>query len=520
MPTTTLANIRSKVAKKLYAGRFPIVSTTTGDSDSTTVLTDSVLAPSAQTEDYVGAWVFVAEQPDAVDSTANINEGAQFSASDTTLTVTDGTLFTVGDGIQFGAGATPDAEVCRVTAVNVNDLTVVRGIQGTTATTHENADNVFIVGPAVGEIARVTNVSFSGSTSNLTLAPALSASLISGTNYELHYRFYPINVRDKANEILENIRRAIWLPLSLVTDGDMEATGTTDWTASGTGGDPTLAKNTSTVLFGRQSLSVTNDGSTTVGQAQSTALPLPPNTQVLVAAVAYITSGDSAKLTLAGSATSDGTYVEIDTAESAASGWVLFLFTATLTSTQEWVRVYLESQAASDVTYWNFVSVLPVQRRVYDYPSALEWSEDFDEVFYLPLDEALSATTDDNVYRIFNTTFKKWTSAEVLRDETAVVPYRFQLNRGNISRPLFVRGFIDYATLTDDTDTTTAPEDIIVDLTYADMMDAWAQEELADDKPELAVAKSAKAVQVRQMLAPRILHFFKQRGVVRGTKRR
>ncbi|KKL51090.1 hypothetical protein LCGC14_2298930, partial [marine sediment metagenome] len=143
MPTTTFATLRQKVIKKLYAARYPIIGTTTSDSDSLTLVKDTSLSPAAQIEDFIECWVHIAEQAAAIDSTADINEGGQFSASDTTLTVTDGTVFTVGDGIQFSATATASGEICRITAISTNDLTIVRGIQSTTATTHENADNVF-----------------------------------------------------------------------------------------------------------------------------------------------------------------------------------------------------------------------------------------------------------------------------------------------------------------------------------------------------------------------------------------
>ncbi|KKL48338.1 hypothetical protein LCGC14_2326520, partial [marine sediment metagenome] len=277
-----------------------------------------------------------------------------------TLTVQDGTKFTVGDGIQFSATATASGEICRVTAIATNDLTIVRGIQSTTATTHENSDNVNIVGPSVGEIARVIDVAFGGANSKLTVAPGFSASLVSGTDYEVHYKFYPNHVRDKANEILENIRRPILLPLTLVPDGDMEDTGTVSvyWTAAGTGGDPTLAKDTSTVLHGRQTLSITNGGGVTLGYAKSNSVYMSQHTVVFVATDVYITAGDKAKLTLYDVT---GT-VAIETAESAATGWVHLAFTASLPDDCEEVQVWLESPAVSDVTYWGSVQLLKASR--------------------------------------------------------------------------------------------------------------------------------------------------------------
>jgi hypothetical protein len=66
------------------------------------------------------------------DSTAVINEGAEFSATDTTLTVDDGTQFAANQLIKI------DDEVLRITAIATHNLTVVRGQAGTTAAAHDD----------------------------------------------------------------------------------------------------------------------------------------------------------------------------------------------------------------------------------------------------------------------------------------------------------------------------------------------------------------------------------------------
>jgi len=72
------------------------------------------------------------------DSGADINEGGQLSASDTTLTVTDGTVFSVGDYIKI------DNEILFISAISTNDLTVKRGKLGTSAATHEDSTDIYI----------------------------------------------------------------------------------------------------------------------------------------------------------------------------------------------------------------------------------------------------------------------------------------------------------------------------------------------------------------------------------------
>ena len=75
----------------------------------------------------------------AVDSTTTVNEGATYAAGDTTLTVADGTQFTVGDSIYI------DSERLSVTAIAINDLTVTRGVNGTSDVAHVNLQPISIV---------------------------------------------------------------------------------------------------------------------------------------------------------------------------------------------------------------------------------------------------------------------------------------------------------------------------------------------------------------------------------------
>ena len=68
-----------------------------------------------------------------------INEGAEFSNSDTTLTVTSGTGIAANDFILIGD------EILEVTAVSTNDLTVTRGQQGTDASAHADGSTVILI---------------------------------------------------------------------------------------------------------------------------------------------------------------------------------------------------------------------------------------------------------------------------------------------------------------------------------------------------------------------------------------
>ena len=470
-----------------------------------TALSDSELAPSAQIEDYEGRWVYISTQPTATSSGALLDEA--LGATDTIIDIDvsgtdDAAPFAPGDGIQV------EDEIMRVTAVNLTteDLTVVRGIQGTTAATHAENTAVSIIGPAVGEITRVTNVDFSGKSSVLFVSPALSCRLVSGQEYEIHYELYPTKIHTKIDEILENIRAPIWVPLSLITDGDMEDDPTSNYTAS----NAILTEETTNVLFGRKSLNVTTTSAN--GYAYSGSVFVPPNTEVFCSTDCYVAAA-TVKFILYDVTNSE----EIETAESGVDGWVHLEFVTTTPSDCERIRLHLVGQGAIDVIYFNNAVLLPTRRKLYDYPSALEWSEDLNGVFYYPRGTALSGDSEDKSFAVLENKAEKWSEISMIRDETAVTPYRIQIHKTPINRSLFVRGLVDYNTLTSDSSTTYAPSDIVIDLVYAELLDIWAQEDIDNGNEPAAITKEKRAEIIRARLSPRMHHFRPLVGKTRGT---
>jgi hypothetical protein len=69
-------------------------------------------------------------------TTTTINEGATFSSTDNTLTVTSSTSLTIGDYIRIGN------EFLTIGGITGNDLSVIRGQFGTTPTTHADGATV------------------------------------------------------------------------------------------------------------------------------------------------------------------------------------------------------------------------------------------------------------------------------------------------------------------------------------------------------------------------------------------
>ena len=97
-----------------------------------------------------------------------INEGAEFSDSDTTLTVTDGTVFTNGQTIKV------DNEYMTISGIATNDLTVSRGAFNSTAVAHDDGSDV--TGVFIG-------------TSEVSNYPDITCSLKSDTAGTLYFDF-------------------------------------------------------------------------------------------------------------------------------------------------------------------------------------------------------------------------------------------------------------------------------------------------------------------------------------------
>ena len=494
-PTQTRAQLRMSVLGKLDPTAEPKSSSCTSDADALDTLIDTILAPAAQSEDYVGDWIYVRTQPTKVDSGANIAEGGIFSSTDTTLTVTDGTKFTVGDGIQIEPVSPSIAdEILRVTVIATNDLTVVRGIQGTPAATHNDGEDIYIVGPAVGEIVQVTNVGFGGTNSQLTVAPDFSCSLVSGQEYERHRKVSPSLINAKLDATMGVIRQTVLVPATLVTDGDMEATNVDDWTDD----NATSSKETTIVKRGRQSLKIV--ASAANGRSKAASVYLPGGTVVIVESDVYITPGDSCKLTFYDVTNSAviGTALESD-----ESGWVHLEDKFTVPATCEEVQVWPEAQGNGDVCYFDHITLWPTRDASVDLPSFLEFISDVQRIVYIPAGQKIEGSTNVGAYRIDEGTPTLWSHYKTQRDDTGVVSARLYLANRPVANALWIEArkpFDAFAGATDaakDAATSAAHKNVVVNMTTASIIDDLALEALEAEKFKLAEGLQQKAAILR-----------------------
>ena len=473
-PTTTRKTIRQKVIKKLYAGKFPIVGTTTGTAANSTSVVDSILAPSGQVEDYNSVWIYISE-------------------------TTSGS-------------------------------------------------------PLVGEVRRVTDTDFSGSNSILTIAPAFSDELQTNMDYEIHYNFHPNEVNDRIDELLENIRGWVFIPLDgLLTNGNMsDSTITTAWTASGA----TFAKATTSdtagtfeVLFGDSSLKITagTAGTQYVGQS----VFVSANTPILASVYAFVDSSNGGSVA----------EMEIwDVTNSAQIGescntttfnqWVQLTTQVTVPATCKQIQMRLFATGAiTSTVYYDAATLLERDQRTHDLPSDFDGPEDMQLVEYFPRGDAITVGSSQNAFRVLQYPAEKWSDFEILRDPRGATPTRIMLiqNRrdrvgsyytssratpswssrsrvGNdIDHPLFFKGRVDYPTVSGATDllkdatVVYAPEDYIVNLLFADLIEEMALQDLGEEKHEAYSTKMAKAVDIRKKIDFLARTNSDDRVTVRGT---
>ena len=367
-------------------------------------------------------------------------------------------------------------------------------------------------GPAYGEVSRVVNTDFSGSTSQLTLSPAMTATIQTGTDYEIHYWFHPDYINDRIDEILQNLEFGVIRPATYITDGSMETAGVTSWA---TLSNATRTKDTTLVLHGTQALAVTPSAAN--GYVQSATVLLPPSTQVLISTDAYIPATDqSAKIVLWDVTNGE----EIDSATTSVLGWSTLQFTQTTPA--DCYQVALRLQCVNDGETVNFdhAILLPIGYDTLTLPSEAEWHFDLAGVVAYPRGRAIAA---DN-FRAMQAKPEFYCHAKIDRDETAVTPYRVSLAKETGTEPIWFVLDVDYAAFAGasasakDADTTKAPPDLVQSLVIATLLDDKALEAEDRGQEKQAFILQKRADRIRQTeVDPYIRQFREVKGVVHGA---
>lgn len=306
-----------------------------------------------------------------------------------------------------------------------------------------------------GEVRRVTG--FTAATGTLTVEPAFSNQVASGVTYEVYRSLPPERYRevkgykDFVNDALARTYHHERALLTLISDGDMESSGTTSWTAS----SATLSKATAeaNVYHGAQSLRVQN--SAAGGYAASASFPVVPTRQYIVAAFVKVSAG-TARLQVY-----DDTHGTVrDEKTTQERTWRVLAFSWQAASGQRSASIRLVGDEATADIYWDDVYVQDLSARMLDLPAWITEEDQFHGVVELPWGSSTSAGAD---YAVDELPFRARVG-----DTLAINPRAARDTRVWLASPIPTAAFLyaeasrPFAELATYTDTTTADADQIV----------------------------------------------------------
>ena len=282
----------------------------------------------------------------------------------------------------------------------------------------------------VSEVRRARDLGSAGytaSTGTIVLDRGFTSNIITNHTYGIYFSNPPTRVgTDKGldeyiNEYLRNM--FYWHPtlLTLAPDGDMEASGTTNFTQVGT---CTLAKSTTTgITFGLQSLSCTN-GAANSGAKLNTALNVVEN-EAYDITVDVDCSGYTGKL-IAYDVTNSA---DIDSVTTVERGQRCLWLHVTIPTNCKQMNVHMTTTDAAGVAYWDNLSVRRTNALEIAMPSWFVDQDWIEELFYV------GGGSQEGDNDSWNTDRRQWLRVQwwrILRDHNASTQYKLRFS--DISR--------------------------------------------------------------------------------------
>jgi hypothetical protein len=300
----------------------------------------------------------------------------------------------------------------------------------------------FLYRPDSSAANRLRQVSsYTTSNGRLTHAgQAYSDTDLTGETPEI-WQIDPRLVNSAINRAIIKCLREAYTPLSIWTeDPDMENSGTADWTAS----NATLAKSTSVVYRGRQSLAITATAAN--GFARTPSIDVTPGASYWFFAVVAARGGSV--VVQAYDATNNAV-IEALTVSDRDWRYVSTQFTVPATCRQ--VQIRIVQQSNGEIAYLDQLGGWQADQMLIPAPP---WLDDKDNV--LDVLQWLTPASGDPISREAGMKPVSW--YDVVFQRGAAVPVWLTI-RNLGSGPVIVRAQRPYAVLNDETDNTTATLD-------------------------------------------------------------
>jgi hypothetical protein len=279
---------------------------------------------------------------------------------------------------------------------------------------------------------------------------AWSTGPANNDTFELYGRMHPVDMKLAVEDALRKMYYLHTFPLTLVTDGDMETSGTSSWSST----NATETKDTGSgdvhELGGTQSLQVVT--SATNGYTQSDNVAVESGSQYHIWADLRADGAFTARLQVWDVTNS----ASIDTEDWTDNDWGTVDFAFTAPSGCDNVAVRIVGVQNSATIHADNVSLLRLDRHTYALPSWLTQPHNWvEQVLALDGDRPQSKRihTDKQLHHIFH-------------DATAVRPASIYFKFEDIGRPLYIQALRPYladaSTVSGDSTTISANMDWIV----------------------------------------------------------
>jgi len=394
---------------------------------------------------------------------------ASFAATTGTFTLDDPFVFSAdGTGVTITATTLTDARQ----AWEVNSFTgYVITCDSKTMTVTSNTATV------------LTGASWAASDPSDGNSYACVGSTAVGVTYEIHSILHPDRVEDCIDRALRKMDYETLALPSLMADADMEASGTTPYTA---GAGATLAKDTTAANVFRQaqSLSITADatgGDDEDAYAYQTFLGVERDTYLVWAVARNSAAATTCKL----SAYDATTGAEIESKTSGEMAFQILAFQFELPADCEQFQIRLQTMTNSGVSYWDQIQLLRIKQRRYALPSWVVDRRQVIKTVYQPQGAELVAGAGRMPDECLG---KRWHMYVEQEGNSIYVKPDPNFSKGLI----FVRCLRPYAALSSDTATTTADLDWVVAKTLFECYDLLDSPQMPADERALFAREKDK----------------------------
>ena len=254
------------------------------------------------------------------------------------------------------------------------------------------------------------------------------------------------DIKDAMNECLRQLTYHTIAPLTRITDGDMETSGTSSWSSS----NATISKVATARNFedGTQGMRVL--ATAALGYAQSATILVDPSYETSWFMRAWVRADIGTARLIAYDVTNSA---DIDSVDWTSRGPGIVDLAFALPATCEALAFRLESVASADDSYWDDVIAYPLGAYQIHLP---EWVTDENQIRRVLTHPFLSFAQADA------RDLQEYGSFRVVADQSNPIGmFKLVLDRPTEAAPLWLEATRPYSVLSADSDTTAVPRKLI-----------------------------------------------------------